>query len=599
MITLSSLRRSVAKTFLSSVQNRLSRLYLFFGQINEPIDSPPENDGIDYINYNRNNIFAIKEVLPSDISFVVKRIDYEPGVEYLPYNSKDGSGDYVLNTTNFSAYVCVKSGIGPSVEMPAHLTTAPLELSDGYIWRYVYTIPLYLRDKFLTPQWMPVSNSLTESFFSDGGIDSVSILDAGEGYEAESTSIVISGANGTGANAILSPVVQDGKIISVIVHESGYGYKSPIISVISPVATRPAVIYTNLTKLDIRSAQSLIQTLAVPGTLESIDIIDGGSGYTETATLTLEGDGSGAAITFVRNDTSGEITSVNLISRGEGYTWAKISITDDILVGGSGAEFHVNVSRVGGFGKDAIADLNATDLMVYQNFSREMLDGIPIENKIYKFGLIDSPKTVTGGLYPKDFVTVGNFVTAIPTNQISNYTIGTLVYNEFPTTANTKSFIVEEQIVGVTTSGIRLRALEDGKIITDRRYYKDGTTSFIASAANYNLSVDRQMVSACYALKSTGIDTSVFTPGKILTKDSKKFVVVASTQTTILVSSLEGAILNTSDTLTDGTVSITPDEIVPPLLDKKSGSILVIETPAKPITYGPQQTVSFRTVIKF
>lgn len=600
MVILNSLRRAVAKSFLGSIQNRLSRVYLFFGQINPPDDSPEEKDSVDYINYNRNNIFAIKELLPSDACYVVPRNTYETNKNYVSYNSEMGTGDYVFNETNFSIYICVKSGDAESTVIPALLTTEPFTLSDGYTWRYVYTIPLALRDKFLTPQWMPVSNSLTESYFSNGGIDSISILDSGEGYSAANTSIVVVGANGTGSGAIVSPVIQDGKIVSAIIHESGYGYKSPTLMVLSPSFTRKAVITSTLSKIDIRTSQALIQTLAVPGTLESVDIIDGGLGYTTNVQVTLTGDGRDGEISFVRNVSTGEITNIEVINRGQGYSWAKIIITDDSLIGGSGAEVHVNVSRIGGFGRDAVADLNATAIMVYQNFSREKLNGLPLENAIYRFGLIDNPKTTNGGVYPKDFITKDNYVTTISKTDISNYTIGTLVYNEFPTTPNTKSFIVEEQIVGVTTAGIRLRALNDGKIITDLRYYKDSTTSFVASAATYNLSVDRQMVSACYTLKSSLIDTNLFSVGTILTSYSKRYVIVAVSSDAMIVSSIDGGVLNTGDTLTDNNSnSITPSEIVPPLLDKKSGSLLTIENSDSAITYGPQQTVSFRTVIKF
>lgn len=602
MIILNSLRRSLARTFLTSIQSRLSRIYLFFGQINEPTDSPPALDGVDYINYVRNNIFAIKEVLPSDVSFIIPRVDYIADKIYYPYNSSDNSGDYVFNPANFSIYVCVDGGeLGEtSTEIPSHDTTIPVTLSDGYTWRYVYTIPLYLRDKFLTPQWLPVTNTITESYFSNGGIDSISILDSGEGYSSSNTSIVVSGANGTGSGAIVSPVIRDGKIVSAIIHESGFGYKSPIVMVLSPTATRQAILSTNLSKIDIRSRQALIQSLAVPGTLESIDIISGGTGYTPSVLLELKGDGTGGTFSFVRNNSTGEITNIEITNAGEGYTWAKIVITDDTLIGGSGAEFHVNISTVNGFGRDAIMDLNATAIMIYQNFSRESLNGLPLENTIHRFGLIDNPRTTKGGVYPKDFITEGNFVTSIQTSQLPEYTIGTEIYNEFPVTSNTKIFVVEEQIAGVKNSGIRLRATNGGRIFSDRRYYKNDSVSFVASSASYNLSVDRQMVSACYTLEGTLFDTNIFSVGKILTSNGSRYVIVANSIDKILVSSLDGGVLNNGSSLMDeSSNTLEPTNVIPPLLDKKSGSILTIEEPEKTITYGPQQTVSFRTVVKF
>lgn len=603
-ISLDAFNRSAAAAFLQSIYNKSSRYYFFFSQPNEfDVGSPLEAPTLDYINKTRNNIFAAKEVLPSDACFIVPRVDYVSGVVYEPYNTRTGAMSYVYNSANFSIYICVKQGSGVSTVEPSHSTLSPATLGDGYTWRHVYTIPLSLRDRFLTAEWVPVSNVLSESFFSNGGIDSISIIDSGLGYLSESTSIVVTGSNGQGHGAVLEPVVADGKIVSVIIHEPGYGYITPTVTIISPSATRTAIISPNISKGDIRSSQALIQTLAQAGTIESIDVLAGGTGYTSNTTMSIVGDGSGATVSFVRNITTGSITSVAVTNRGSGYTWARLVITDTPVIGGVGFSSHISLSPINGFGRDPVSDLNAKSLMVYQNLSREKIEGVSLENQVRQYGIIVNPKTTSGGSYPRNQVTKDNFVSSVPLDSISNFSVGVVLHNEFPTTATTKSFVVEEQIVGYTQAGVRVRALVSGdQFVSGARYYKDATVSLLADYATYALTADRQFVSACYTLKTTSpsfFDINIFTVGAILTNAGNRFVVIGATSTTILVSSIDGGVLVTGDTLVDGSSNIlTPQTISDPLLDKLSGDILTIEK-SDPITHGQMQSVSFRTIIEF
>ena len=603
-VLLNSLRRAAANALVQSIYNKSSRFYFYFGQTTDfDANAPTEGDTLDYENETRNQIFAAKEILPSDASFVIPRIDYESGETYVPYNTRTDVGSYVYNPANFSIYICMKAGAGVSTIEPSHTSLAPVTLGDGYVWRYVYTIPLSMRDRFLTPDWIPVSNVLSESFFSNGGIDSISIIDAGEGYVQGTTSIVVSGANSKGHGALIEPVVVDGKIVSVIIHEPGYGYIAPTITILSPSATRPAILSPNLSKGDIRSSQALIQTLTTPGTIESVEILDNGTGYTSNVAMTIEGDGTGATVSFVRNTSTGAITSISVTNRGEGYTWANLVVTDTPLVGGSGLSVHINLSPIKGFGRDPISDLNATSIMIYQNLSREKIKNLPLETTIRQYGILVNPKTTSSGSYPRDQVTKTNFITKIPLTSAADFPIGTVVYNEFPTTPSTQSFVVEEQVIGVSSAGLRLRALVSGNtILSGSRYFRDATRSFVADSVDYAMSADRQFVSACYTLQTTSpafFDINIFTVGKVLTNSGNRYVIIATSSTVIVVSSIDGGELVTGDTLTDQLSNIlTPQTIENPLLDKKSGNLITIEK-SDPIAYGQMQSVSFRTIVEF
>lgn len=603
-IQLDNLKILAGQSLLNSIYNKTNRLYFFFGQTTEfDLDAPPVSNSLDYINETRNNIFSIKEILPSDASFVIPRKDYQQNIEYNQYDTELNNGDHVYNPTNYSVYICTKRGEGVSTIQPSHDTAISETYSDGYSWRYIYTIPLALRDRFLTPEWIPVTNSLSENYFSNGGIDSVSIIDSGDGYHPSSTSVVALGSSNKGHGAVLEPVIIDGKIVSVIIHENGYGYIAPKIIVSSPTATRTAVISPNISKGDIRSTQALIQTLSIPGTIETVRIKTGGSGYTEDLILSIQGDGEGATVEYDRNITTGEITNIRVTNKGEGYTWAKLVIEDTPVIGGSGLTAHINISPVYGFGRNAVADLKAESVMIYQTLSREKISGLEMENSIRQYGIIANPKTTTNSTYPKSYITKTNYLASIPLSTIIEYPVGTTLTNELPVTATTKNYVVEEQIIGKKRGALRIRALNGGDIVTGGRYFKSPTVSFVADQATAATTSDRQFVSACYELKTTSpnlFNINTFTIDKILINAGNRFVIVANSSEKILVSSIDGGKLVTGDTLIDeDSNTLTPEEIIKPTFDKKSGSIITIEKSDDPVTYGQMQSLSFRTIINF
>ncbi|MDD4242735.1 MAG: hypothetical protein PHG08_00345 [Bacilli bacterium] len=91
---------------------------------------------------------------------------------------------YVL-TTDYNVYKCLYNNLdSPSTIMPNITTHNVFTTSDGYIWKFMYRIPLGLRRKFLTSTYMPVYNVLSSSYYSDGGIDYIEISNGGSGYSS-------------------------------------------------------------------------------------------------------------------------------------------------------------------------------------------------------------------------------------------------------------------------------------------------------------------------------------------------------------------------------------------------------------------------------
>lgn len=101
------------------------------------------------------------------------------------------SGSTVLNDAIFyvmtddrNIYKCLDNNGGiPSVDKPVEVTPEPFFTQDGYMWKFMGTIPTYLSNKFLTDRYMPVKNALTETYYSEGEIKQIIMDDSGYGYD--------------------------------------------------------------------------------------------------------------------------------------------------------------------------------------------------------------------------------------------------------------------------------------------------------------------------------------------------------------------------------------------------------------------------------
>jgi len=89
---------------------------------------------------------------------------------------------YVV-TDEYNVYQCIDNNNGAaSTEKPTGTTVDAIKTTDGYIWKFLYNIPIALRNKFLTDQYMPVVTALRDQFYSAGSLKTVRIDQAGTGY---------------------------------------------------------------------------------------------------------------------------------------------------------------------------------------------------------------------------------------------------------------------------------------------------------------------------------------------------------------------------------------------------------------------------------
>ena len=98
---------------------------------------------------------------------------------------------YVL-TSEYNVYKCIDNNSNAvSTYMPSGTSPDVFETGDGYKWKFMYSIPVSLRNRFLSSTYMPVSTALKAQFYSNGQINNIAIENGGSGYNSATTTAVI------------------------------------------------------------------------------------------------------------------------------------------------------------------------------------------------------------------------------------------------------------------------------------------------------------------------------------------------------------------------------------------------------------------------
>lgn len=262
-----------------------------------------------------------------------------------PVYKIDDANYYVLSNNNI--YVCIDNNNGNvSTIAPSGLSTNFLFTSDGYVWKYISTVPI--NSKFsVSGGYIPVYNAVENNTNGFNSVVGISVDNGGTGYYTADTLVPtntavtlnslywMTGGSGyvykvtqagtTGAsNSVLlnvvgteythgtakltcmgilmtvtisgdgitsaqvgSVTVRDGKIISVQLARtgSGYSYANVSVSGSGKGAVLSAIISGGNSQY--YGEQALIESSTINGQLISIPVISGGYGYSSTITSSI------------------------------------------------------------------------------------------------------------------------------------------------------------------------------------------------------------------------------------------------------------------------------------------------------------------------
>ena len=284
----------------------------------------------------------------------------------------------------------------------------------------------------------------------------------GAGYKVAPTAYVTAVSGGAGATAYfiappskakLVPLIVNGAITSVQIDDGGTGYTYANLTVTGDGnggGTNPntAQLTADLSPGDLNTLQANTELLTPDGRIMAYPVISGGYGYGSDFPITITGDGTGAAATA--HVVNGAVTKITVTNYGLGYRWCKVAFDQG---SGFGASARGIMAPYGGHGKDPITGMFAKTLMFYTNVSKDTNQGYAVNNDFRQLGIIKNPR---------QFGAYGNLATSLAsacylvtgfidtTNFVAdqNLTLGTATGPLF-------------RIVAVTSTGALLQSIDN------------------------------------------------------------------------------------------------------------------------------------------
>lgn len=237
-----------------------------------------------------------------DLSFVIPRYNWTSGAIYQAYDddfTEIPNNSYYVFTEDNQVFICLQQGrsntgtINTSTVKPTKPTDAtkalrPFKNSDGYVWKFLYTLGGARSSKFLSANFIPIeevldsatlgrSHTLLESeqlLVQDaavpGQIIGIKVTSGGTGFTSAPTVTI----NGDGVRATATAFVQGGAVVKIELDSStdstmamgqGYNFASITFSGTGSGAAARAIIgpdsgMGNDPRVDLKSTSLMFNT---------------------------------------------------------------------------------------------------------------------------------------------------------------------------------------------------------------------------------------------------------------------------------------------------------------------------------------------------
>jgi len=396
-------------------------------------------DHLDALGEARANLMGLKKVASSDLSHVIPRYTWTSGNSYVAWDSDDASifdkAFYVV-TSEFKVYKCIKAGGGASSIQPTQTLTDPQAESDGYTWKYLYTISVADAEKFLTNSYMPVK---TVSLGTEGVVAATT---------SSSDTVVLTGANldilpgmtVSGSNVSGTPTVstRTGNTLTLSASQSLTAN-----DILTFAFASDAAAEASLTEADFAQYlnQKASRDSSTAAGIERIEVTAGGTGYTSAPTVTITGDGSGATATATVS--AGAVTAVTVTGKGTNYRVADITFSGG---GGSDAGARAVLAPKEGHGVNPRDELGGFFMSL-----NVLLDGaagsgdITVGNDFRQIMLLKNPRVynatpLAGAIASADTLKATNYLDFDSAVDVTDYTVDELIVGQ---TSGAQAFVVE------------------------------------------------------------------------------------------------------------------------------------------------------------
>ena len=298
-----------------------------------------------------NDMIAAKLINVSDVSHVVKRVDWTSGTVYSEYDhNQDDQIDqtFFVMTDQYNVYKCISNyGGAASTVKPTGQSTSISETSDNYRWKFMYEVQQADVLKYVTTDWIPIKYLAlddgnlqwdVQQAAVDGSLEHIDVTAGGTGYVNTNTGTAQAGSTSTTINLAATASATDDIYNSMTVYISS-GTGSGQIKVITDYvgSTKVATVSAWTTTPDATSVYEIMPAVTI---------------------TTTEGSGAAARCSSV---IGGIIKKVSMTAVGTLYRSGTATITGG---GGTGATLEPRIGPKGGHGKNAKTELGGAYVMI-------------------------------------------------------------------------------------------------------------------------------------------------------------------------------------------------------------------------------------------
>lgn len=406
-----------------------------------------------------------KRVSTADVVAMIPRYNWTSNTVYAPYRSDEdlaNSQFYVIVNEGafYNYFKCLDNAGGiPSTVAPALADTSAAAsyyaTSDGYQWKYMCSVSSTNFSKFATPAWAPVipSANVTGNAIS-GAIDVISVGYAGSHYNTHfANTFTLSdlrvGGDATKYNIANNASSSNGFYVGSFIYitgGTGFGQGATIVDYV--------VVGSN--KLITVSA-----AFSIP--------LDVSSAYEITPSVLIAGDGSAAtARAIVNTSQSNTISRVQIITRGQNYTYATATVAGNTGGVSNSATLDVVFGPKGGHGADVEYELGASALAISVSFANNESNTISVKNDFRQLGLVKDP-LFANVVYTVNGIS-GRFTIGETVSQNSSGSVG--VVRDW----DSISTLTLTNVAGIFATGSQVVGGSSGAIANLQSYVINGAT---------------------------------------------------------------------------------------------------------------------------
>jgi hypothetical protein len=370
---------------------------------NSTIPDIYDNTSNTYVDVYRNIVFG-KQVQTTDVSLIIKKIDYESNKIYEMYDDQDptlNNKSFFVNVNEggfYNIFKCLNNNRGVASTVTPSITligTDGIFFSpvDGYLWKYMYSISTATYDKFSNESYIPyTANSQVIANAINGSIDSVKVNSVGSGY-----SNYINSKNFVNADIhLFSNTKYYGISGATTASSTDDFYKGCIFGITAGTGSGQ---YSEIESYEGSTANTKYVVLK-----NSLDPVpDNSSVYSILPGVYINGDQfetvNASAWAYV-NPNGNTISRVEMIESGSGYKIASANVFAHVSVGViSQANVRPILSPPGGHGSNPANELYCSSAAISVKFNGDESNIIPSTNQFRQIGVILNPTYTSANIF--------------------------------------------------------------------------------------------------------------------------------------------------------------------------------------------------------